>query len=155
MGGNPSARGEPERGFGGPGNDKLYGNRGYDELYGDSSGGPETGGVGGDDRIRGGRSGDLLWGGPGQDRVIGGSGNDTLAGGPGKDVILGGPGPDEWEGFAFDNGADRVLLGTGRDLASVSNDGASDLIDCGPGLDSVQQIGTDPLDEYVRCEFIE
>jgi len=61
--------------------------------------------------------GDALWGLGGGDLLLGGSGDDELYGGAGTDVLLGGPGADFVE--AADGEPDRILCGSGRDVASA------------------------------------
>ena len=82
----------------------------------------------------------------GNDRLIGGSGRDLITGGDGHDDIYGGDDADTLIGEA---GNDRINGGSGDDLI-IADDGEADLIDCGPGYDTVfYDVG---LDRIVNCE---
>jgi Ca2+-binding RTX toxin-like protein len=111
---------------GGPGNDRGFGGAGNDRLYG----------RGGSDRLDGGPGSDRINGGPGNDRLIGGPGNDLIYGGPGNDRIYAGP------------GRDVIHAGAGNDWID-SRDGRRDIVDCGPGRDTVR---ADRVDRLIGCE---
>lgn len=105
-----SAAAEPERNtVGTPRADMLLGSHRADELAGGS----------GPDVIVGGSGDDTLRGGPGNDTLHGGEGADRLYASGGEDVLFGGPGDDVLYAQALD-GVDRVLCGSGRDVAHVS-----------------------------------
>jgi Ca2+-binding RTX toxin-like protein len=111
--------------FGGVGSDRLAGMQGDDRLLGDDS--PR--GVGGNDRLAGNSGDDLLVGGPGRDRLAGSAGNDRLSGGHGRNRLSGGPGNDSLSGA----------------------NGSFDVLNCGPGRDSVR---ADRRDLVRGCERI-
>ena len=71
----------------------------------------------------------------------GGGGPRTLVGGPGKDVLWGGP------GFT-----DDVLVGSGGDDVIHAAGWWRDVVDCGPGVDTVY---ADATDELTGCEVVE
>jgi len=96
---------------------------------GQASGATVTG-TAGNDQLTGTAGSDRLDGGNGDDRIRGGGGNDRITGGPGKDTIFGGPGDD------------KIFV----------RDGARDVVDCGPGHDTVE---ADHLDMIARnCEIV-
>ena len=87
-------------------------------------------GLAGNDQLLGGIGNDLLNGGIGNDRLLGGVGNDRIIGGPGRDTIEGSPGNDAIE----------------------ARDKTRDIINCGPGQDTVI---ADRIDTVSRnCETI-
>jgi Ca2+-binding RTX toxin-like protein len=88
--------------------------------------------------IAGGPGSDLLEDGPRANTLDGGPGDDKLNGGAGDDVLLGGDGNDDLQGKA---GRDRLDGGAGDDVLHPDGyEGASaDLVDGGPGLDTVDQ----------------
>jgi uncharacterized repeat protein (TIGR01451 family) len=91
------------------------------------------------DRINGGRGNDRITAGGGNDRVDGGPGNDSISGGSGNDSILGG------------TGRDSITGGPGNDAILV-RDGQRDVVDCGPGKDTVT---ADKQDAVARnCEVV-
>jgi hypothetical protein len=71
----------------------------------------------GDDLIAGDRHTNELDGAPGDDRIIGRPGGDFIEGGEGRNVIIGGPGNDQINGpyRPYDEGAERIFCGSGRD----------------------------------------
>ena len=93
----------------------------------------------GDDNIRGTNRADALSGGTGDDVLRGLGGPDTLSGGPGEDDIYGG------------SGRDNISGGTGKDFINDGNDGVKDVIDCGPGTDTVV---ADRVDDLEDCERV-
>jgi Ca2+-binding RTX toxin-like protein len=115
----------------------LAGTRGDDKLTG-TVGGEVINALGGDDFIRAGAGDDCVNGGAGSDTILGGDGADLLKGGPGDDVISGGPGQD------------RITGGPGKDRINAA-DGARDVVNCGPGNDSVK---ADKSDSLRGCERI-
>jgi hypothetical protein len=90
-------------------------------------------GEGGRDELRAnGETGDLLF--------DGGDGDDVLFSEEGADVLLGGAGNDQLTG---NNGADELRGGDGDDLLRADGgDNAPDVIDGGPGFDTVDDWGT-------------
>lgn len=108
--------------------DRLQGRGGRDLLHGDGAA----------DCLEGGTGADVLDGGDGDDRLNGASGNDRLLGGPGRDRLTGGP------------GRDRIAGGAGNDTI-LARDGARDLVECGPGSDSVT---ADRADRVRGCERV-
>ena len=87
-------------------------------------------GLAGNDQLLGDIGNDLLNGGFGNDRLLGGFGNDRIIGGPGRDTIEGSPGNDTIE----------------------ARDRTRDIINCGPGQDTVF---ADRIDTVSRnCETI-
>lgn len=71
--------------------------------------------------VRGGPGSDVLIGGTGDDGLSGNGGGDTLRGNTGEDKLNGGGGADA----LFDN------------LSAGSPDGQVDILNCGPGVDTV------------------
>ncbi len=78
----------------------------------------------------------------GKDDVSGGDGNDTLYGGSYVDNMYGG------------NGRDEIHGGRGNDfISSVGDDSSRDFVDCGPGIDTVDQMsGSGAADTFRNCE---
>ncbi len=113
----------------------LTGTSTHDSLRGTASADWISGG-GGVDRISGLAGGDCLSGGAGNDRINGGDGNDTINGGAGRDVLSAGRGRNLLRG------------GAGNDRIDSSN-GRRDVINCGPGRDSVR---ADSVDRLSGCE---
>jgi hypothetical protein len=101
----------------------------------------------GDDVIRGGDGFNRLEGWWGDDDIASGSGNDVVEGGPGRDRIQTGAG---WDLVRAGPGADRVYAGRSRDVVDAA-DGERDVVDCGPGRDSVL---ADRFDRLVSCEGV-
>jgi hypothetical protein len=128
----------PEGYFADRGDDRIDGLGGDDCLLGDS----------GADTILGGAGKEYIDGGGGADTVDGGLDDDRVAGYVGDDSVEGGPGNDDVSGGA---GRDRVGGGEGDDKADAA-DLEPDVLDCGPGADSVQ---VDPLDSQVGCESVQ
>ncbi len=111
-------------------------------------------GLGGDDHLEGSAAGDALDGGIGEDRLEGRQGDDVLTGGAGADRLEGGRGRDELRGEAgadqLNGGLDEdVLTGGAGDDVLVSVDGRRDVVDCGPGRDTVT---ADRFDVLRGCE---
>ena len=104
----------------------LFGGQGDDLLMLGAAGGVALGEVGRD----------VLIGSPGPDALSGGDGGDTMAGLGGIDVLRGGRAIDAYSG------------GEGADVLD-SHDGRRELVDCGPGQDTVQADGFDAL---IGCE---
>ena len=118
--------------------DKILGRAGNDVLTpGDRS-----------DLVRDNRGDDAIEGGEGRDRIHGGLGDDRLSGGEHADRIFGGPGAD---GINGGTGPDRIRAGLGDDTI-VANDGTRDLIDCGPGEDTVTADSRDRISR--NCENV-
>ena len=110
---------------GGPGVDNVNGNRDDDDVKGDDgddsvrgqNGNDKVDGGPGDDRVTGGSGDDRLKGGDGDDTVKGSGGNDVIDLGPGEDFVHAGGGADEID--AADGEKDKVICGTGKDVAHV------------------------------------
>ncbi|HEX6204965.1 MAG TPA: polysaccharide deacetylase family protein [Solirubrobacterales bacterium] len=86
----------------------------------------------------------------GPDTLSGRGGADTLSGRGGADKLLGGPGADWLVGGAA---ADRLLGGPGNDHVQA-RDGATDVVDCGPGSDDFASV--DDIDKVAAtCERVE
>jgi hypothetical protein len=79
--------------------------------------------------FRGRDGNDTFLGGPGADTADGGQGNDTLDAGPGSDFLLGGDGDDTFS----------------------TRDGFGDVVECGPGVDTVT---ADRVDVLSGCENV-
>lgn len=130
-------------------NDGLYGPMVSDDNW------VSLGGVDADRVLVGGDGDDTLLGGSGNDLITGGSGDDTLIGGAGNDVIKGNGGIDQMSGGA---GNDIFVVSgdfgqnkyTGLDPAgqllpldgSVTDLAAGEVIDGGPGFDTLVTYGT-------------
>jgi Ca2+-binding RTX toxin-like protein len=115
--------------------DVIHGKGGDDALHG----------LGGDDALHGGGGHDGLYGGPGNDELRGGAGDDRTRGRP----VHGGSGDDTIWGKA---GEDAVYAGRGDDTVYSVGDGEGDLVDCGPGTDTVGEGSDSDLDRFVGCE---
>ncbi len=101
-------------------------------------------GLGGDDRINGG-------GGP--DLVEGGRGADELGDGLGKDTVYGGSGADNLIGQGGDTSLDRFNAGGGNDLLQpVDVPAVADVVNCGPGTDTVYADRADVVKD--NCERV-
>jgi Ca2+-binding RTX toxin-like protein len=118
-------------GYGGA--DTLYGYAGVDYLFGDAEGNPALDGA------------DKLYGGGGADYLEGDGGADLLAGGPGNDEIE----ALEYEQYGHPAGKDTVRGGRGDDEI-LAGDLHKDVIDCGPGVDTVEF--DKGLDVLIDCE---
>jgi hypothetical protein len=99
------------------------------------------------DRLNGTSSSDRIRGGRGSDRIKGRRGGDCLVGGRGRDRIRGGRGDDFIRGGA---GRDRIRGGAGDDVVRARR-GGHDMINCGPGRDTVY---TGRIDRVRHCEVI-
>jgi len=105
-------------------------------------------GTSGDDKIYGSVRNEIVFGEQGDDRLYGRGGEDLLKGDPGRDTVYGQEGPDRVKGGT---GRDMVYGGPGDDLVrggthDQTNDGVRDILDCGPGVDTVYYTpGTDVL----------
>lgn len=153
-------RGGADQITGGEGNDRIWGLHGADLL---------RGGVG-DDRVWGGRGNDQSWGEDGNDLMGGGDGNDVQWGGPGNDIIYAGRGQDTTYGEDGDDqlwalarwdvkgrndvNGDHLVGGNGNDTFRT-RDGERDLIDCGPGVDTVYADFKDVLVNPSECEVVQ
>ena len=144
--GDDAIRGDEDgdRLYGGRGNDQLYGHGGYDLLFGDDGNDLLFGGDNSDE-LSGGAGNDELygdWGGllqPGADILKGGDGDDRLFGGPGGDILLGERGADLLNGESGadllqgdlptdPDEADRIIAGDDRDVDTVLDRGARDIL---------------------------
>jgi Ca2+-binding RTX toxin-like protein len=122
--------------------DRIAGTNGQDGIY--ANGGDDfVVGYDGDDLVYGGEGSDTLYGKGGADTISGEAGSDYISGHWGRNTLHGGGGGDTISG---DYGEDRIYGGEGDDTieagsvyrASVSEpDGYRDLVDCGPGTDTV------------------
>src|SRR6056297_1102313 len=99
-----------------------------------------------DDLIYAGDGADTVMGGAGDDLLIGAAGDDILTSGAGNDRLTGGKGADRLDGGAGDAdddilwdgpGADRIFGGLGQDTTHLAADDASDVIDGGAGIDTL------------------
>ena len=132
------------------GNDLICAGRGNDRVSG-GSGNDKIRGEAGNDRLSGGSGADLLLGSGGADVLRGGAGNDRAAGGDGTDRIDGGAGDDVLDDQKLGGGGrDRILGGSGRDRIRTAG-GAADVVDCGPGRDTLVR---DADDKQRRCELV-
>jgi CSLREA domain-containing protein len=112
--------------LGGPGNDNANGDRdddtvkgddGADSVRGQSGNDRVFGGAGDDPKVTGGAGEDFVKGGAGDDFVKGDGGNDTLVPGGGEDFVHAGGGADTI--IAADGDKDKIICGTGKDVANV------------------------------------
>jgi hypothetical protein len=127
---------------GGGGSDDIHGGPGIDAvLYGDRTGpvkvtldNVRNDGQGGDDNVH--SDIEQIYGGMAGDQLVGDDQPNLIDGGPGNDTIVGG------------GGADRLYGGPGNDTIN-SFDGTADIVNCGPGTDTVM---ADPDDVLIGCE---
>jgi hypothetical protein len=91
------------------------------------------------DHLNGTATADVIDGLAGNDSINGGQGNDTLFGGPGNDRLNGGPGKD------------KVYGGAGNDTI-LAADGTKDVVDCGPGRDTLIADKSDAVAK--NCELV-
>lgn len=131
---------ELDRLYGFGGNDLLLGSGEHDRLFGGrgddilrAAGASYLYGGAGNDSLFGNTGNDALYGGAGDDRLFGEAGNDLLVGGNGADYSSAGSGDDTLLGGAGDDGFDFVEGGSAFPVVAVGND----LIDGGPGIDSI------------------
>ena len=155
-----------------PGYTGCYGTNGADTLTGTNSQAADLiYGLGGDDQLTGGAGNDQLYGDDnsvsfpdlqpspnedGNDRLSGGRGNDQLSGYGGNDLLAGGAGVDVINALELANqghpaGRDTVKGGGGNDTIRA-NDGYQDVIDCGPGRDTV--VYDAAVDVVANCEVL-
>jgi Ca2+-binding RTX toxin-like protein len=94
-----------------------------------------------------------MFGGAGSDRLRGDGGVDALDGGSGGDMLEGGRGSDLLKPGA---GTDDVGGGSGNDYIELGPDGRRDIIECGPGYDTVAYWDdVEPLDVWSDdCEDV-
>jgi Ca2+-binding RTX toxin-like protein len=153
------ARSGPDTVTGGDGLDRIWGGRGADRLFGGL----------GDDRLWGGHGNDQSWGEDGNDLMGGAAGNDRQWGGAGNDTIYAARGNDETWGEAGDDQlwamarvdvrgrndtrGDVLHGGEGNDTFRV-RDGEADVVDCGPGVDTVYADFKDVLANPAECEVV-
>lgn len=164
---------------GGPGSDWLDGGRGEDTLDGSSGNDLLTGETCNDevcdppetDVLRGGSGADRLESnrcrtdvypaecpdGRANDRLYGADGDDQLfLNAPGRTLADGGVGNDQIHGSS---GNDQIIGGAGRDRIDANRgndtinalDRARDVVNCGPGRDSVK---ADKVDVLSNCEAV-
>ena len=107
-----------------------------------------------DDEITGSAGEDIILGEGGNDTVFGLEGNDGIKGGTGDDEVYGEDGNDKVKGS---QGRDKVSGGPGDDVVrggthGKTNDGVRDVLDCGPGMDTVYYVRGQ--DEIKDCEIL-
>jgi|GEM_PF-2520751 len=113
------------------GNDTLNGGAGNDRQFG-GAGNDRLNGQGGDDNLRGGGDRDVLSGGAGNDRLAGEAGNDVILTGVGNDVIFIQPGQGFDRVRDFEDGSDRLELGSlSFNQLVIQQSGANTLISFG------------------------
>ena len=104
---------------------------------------------------------DAMFGTTGEDDISGRDGNDTIAGDPavspfiyGDDLIRGGAGRDDIrDGNHGDPDVDQIFGGKGADRIDVrEGDNSRDVVDCGPGTDTVL---LDETDTVTNCETVD
>lgn len=105
--------------------DKLFGSTGFDKILG-QQGADKIRANDGDDMAKGGAGADEIYGEAGHDRVKGSQDRDYVSGGDGDDLVRGG-------------------------LHSRTNDGVRDVLDCGPGNDTVYYVRGQ--DKIIDCEI--
>jgi hemolysin type calcium-binding protein len=135
----PSIGGDPC--IGTDGADAMVGTDGLDTIVG-LDGNDTIRGLGAPDRLTGDGNAATV---PGDDELFGGDGSDHLFGGAGADLLSGEEGADEFAAdFLFNDGTDTIEGGPGNDTVHAV-EGQRDVIDCGPGRDSVEfDVGLDP-----------
>jgi len=121
---------------GGEGDDAIDAENGRDRVFG----GP------GDDAIDGQGDRDTLRGEEGDDRLYGGFADDHLVGGKGDDLLDGNTGADRFEGEGGDDYIDAMYN------ERESSRPVVDVIDCGPGNDTVKANTYDRIKR--NCEVI-
>ena len=170
LGGNDNVLGRSSGDFiyGDDGNDRLSGDGGPDEIYGgpgddiDLDGDARIdeiyGGVGNDLELDGDRGNDILHGGSGDDGGPPTSENiqrHGLRGEGDANLVHGGDGADtinaQWA--ADRGGAPEEIFGDEGDDTIAADDGVKDVIDCGPGVDTVVSHDRE-LDVLRNCEVI-
>ncbi|MHA6318296.1 Ig-like domain-containing protein [Altererythrobacter sp. CAU 1778] len=114
-----------------PDADTLIGQANRDIITG-LSGDDRIEGLTGDDTLTGNDGNDIILGGAGTDEIFGNADDDTLYGEAGADTISGGSGRDTISGGGD---ADTIDAGEGDDIILGDDDGASDAIDGGAGVD--------------------
>jgi hypothetical protein len=143
--------------FGLAGNDRIDGAAGDDDLDGGPGADDMHGGSGVDSALYGGRSAPVAVtldnvaddGEAGEkdnvhsdvEQLFGGAAGDRLSGGAGPELIDGGAGDDVIDDGG---GTDRVYGGDGND-ALTTFDGATDIVVCGPGIDTATADASDVL----------
>ncbi|MEJ7789192.1 MAG: hypothetical protein WKF29_04850 [Thermoleophilaceae bacterium] len=144
-----------DRVFGRAGNDAVSGNAGDDEVEA-GSGDDRAFGRDGNDKVRGGTGNDVVLGEAGEDGVSGNEGDDKVRGGTDDDRVFGREGNDGLSGNEGDDlldggpGTDRLFGREGNDRI-VASDGTRDMVDCGPGRDTVV---ADRADRVRNCEKV-
>lgn len=86
-----------------------------------------------------------------RDVIFARAGNDTVDARGGNDLVFGGAGNDSINGGS---GRDVIFGGGGNDFIDVRNDDSRDVVSCGPGFDTVNNIpGPGPADVFASdCE---
>jgi Ca2+-binding RTX toxin-like protein len=89
------------------------------------------------------------------DQITGRAGNDVIFSGEGDDEVRGGRGADELVDNDPFRDVDTILGGKGNDIIDVREGTAGgdnpDVVDCGPGTDTVF---VDPTDTRLNCEIL-
>ena len=124
---------------------RVYGLTGADWLTGAASVPSCLFGGQGDDVLALGAAGGVALGEDGRDTLVGGPGPDALSGGDGGDRLFGLGGIDVLRGG---RAVDQFAGGEGDDILDAA-DGRRELLDCGPGEDTVQGDG---FDAVLGCE---
>ena len=150
--------------YGGKGKDRLYGGKGEDRLYGEK-GEDRLYGEKGKDRLYGGKGEDKLYGGKGNDKLYGGDGNDWLFGGVGNDKLYGGDGEDIFrvkKGYGrtlikdFEDGEDKIFIGTGISKTKLTTRNGDALIHQGNDLLAIIKNAAGDLTGWIifclRCD---
>ncbi len=119
--------------------DTYTGTSGDDFILGSTSDDIMSG-KGGNDDLYGRIGNDILYGDSGNDYLFGAMDNDTLYGGSGNDTLEGADGTDTYYG------------GPGDDVIEAF-DGVAEIIDCGPGYDTVTADVNDTVAS--NCESVE
>ncbi len=131
---------QPDRMYGGGGEDSLYGYGEADQLNGDGGNDLIEGGAG-DDVLTGGDGADTLEGGDGNDFLYGNTGADRISGGQGNDYVHGGKGNDSMYGNTGDDtmlgGADNDSLHGGKDNDLLFGKDGDDTLLGGAGDDTL------------------
>jgi hypothetical protein len=124
------------------GDDSVAGDWGDDVIYGGD----------GHDFVAGHEENDTIYGGLGNDHLRGSADSDTIWAGKGADDIRVG-GQDDYDSWADDGTTapvDTVYAEGGNDTIHSHLDGNKDMIDCGPGGDTVYyDVG---IDQVKSCE---
>jgi Ca2+-binding RTX toxin-like protein len=100
------------------------------------------------------RRADTFTGTGGADQITGRAGNDLIDSGEGDDEVRGGRGADHITDNVPVPDIDTIFGGKGNDIIDVREgrpDEEPDVVDCGPGTDTVF---VDPTDTRLNCEIL-